>query len=779
VCGIAGFQGPPAPEILDALSASMRHRGPDDHGAVTDGWASIASRRLSIVDLEHGHQPMSTADGRLHIAYNGEVYNFRELREELRGRGATFATESDTEVVLKAYELDGRSAFRRFNGMFALALLDLRSERPELVLARDHFGIKPLYHARVGDRVFFSSEVKSLLSVPGFRARPNEQRLYEYLRWSLHDHDEATFFEGVRSVEPATCLTVRDDGEEVHRYWEPRLSEDGDPSPERFRELFRRAVERRLVADVRVGTCLSGGLDSSSIVCMIAALIREHSPDAASVGEHLETFSAVFPGDPIDERPWIDAVLEASGARGNFVAPDSAEFVRELGDLVWSLDEPVVSSGPYAQWCVMRLAHGRVKVLLDGQGGDELLGGYVPYRFVYLRQLLRQRRFGRLAREGLGRQELRMLAQRFLPRPGRASMNPVRYLRAAFVDGKAAPRDERVTDDLKKRLLLDLTTYSLPSLLRYEDRNSMAHSIEARPPLLDLELVEHALSLPADALMHRGRSRVIFREAMRGLLPALVLRRRTKTGFTTPEMRWLERERASMTGILRSPSFLTRPYWDGAAIADAFEAACEGRMEQSLFFWRVLNTELWLRVFIDRSPATASVRPGRDWESIGDEMAVALAGSVAAATALAGPAPPGRHRFIADGNGRILARSPLDGGPEQMAATLVDGDVVVVAAAAGIDVERLRAAVPDGVTVAILAEPGGSISQPSIESGGGASSRTGLAAVLAAAMADDPMHGAEHHAALRVREVGRLPRPVAAERERRAAGKVEPPGSPA
>ena len=195
------------------------------------------------------------------------------------------------------------------------------------------------------------------------------------------------------------------------------------------------------MADVRVGTCLSGGLDSSSIVCMIAALLREHSPHAASVGERLETFSAVFPGDPIDERPWIEAVLESSGARGNFVEPDSAQFIRELGDLVWSLDEPVVSSGPYAQWCVMRLAHGRVKVLLDGQGGDELLGGYVPYRFVYLRQLLRERRFGRLAREGLGRQELRMLARRFLPRPGRAAMSPQRYLRPAFVSGKALPRD--------------------------------------------------------------------------------------------------------------------------------------------------------------------------------------------------------------------------------------------------------------------------------------------------------------------------------------------------
>ncbi len=684
MCGIAGFVGAPSTSLAETLAASMWHRGPDDGGAVTRDWATILSRRLAIIDTAGGHQPMSTANGRLHIAYNGEVYNFRELRDELRGRGVGFETESDTEVVLKAYELDGPAAFHRLNGMFAFALLDERGEEPELLLVRDQLGIKPLYHATVGDRFLFASEIKSLVAAPGFRVRPNDRIIGEYLRHGLHDHSDQTFFHGVRALPAAHYLVMRGNEVTRRRYWEPRLSEDGDPSPERFWRLFRRAVERRLVSEVPVGCCLSGGLDSSSIVCAVDELLREQAPDAASVGDRLKTFSAVFPGEPIDERRWIQPVLDATGAEAHFIEPRSHELMRDIADLAWSLDEPVVSSGPFAQWSVMRIAQGEVTVLLDGQGGDELLGGYLPYRFVYLRQLFRERRFRELIRQGLGREEVRAIARAVLPSWGRARFHPLRHLRGPALGPRPLRRDDRHVDDLKRRLLQDLTTYSLPSLLRYEDRISMSRSIESRVPFLDLELVEHVLSLPTRALMGGRLSRAIFREAIRGHVPRPVRLRRKKIGFTTPEMGWLRRERAAVMGILRSPSFQSRPYWNGPAIADAFAAMCDGRMEESLFVWRVLNLELWLRVFVDRSPAQAAVTPGPAWERIGDEHAAALLASPAAHEILAAQPPrAGRHLFAAAPDGAVFARLGVPAEPGRLRKRLRRGDVVAVPLSAG------------------------------------------------------------------------------------------------
>jgi asparagine synthase (glutamine-hydrolysing) len=762
MCGIVGFRGARSDELLGALAASLTHRGPDDEGSVVDPWASIAARRLSILDLDHGHQPMSTAGGRLHIAYNGEVYNYREIRDDLRSRGAVFDTDADTEVVLKAYELDGPACFGRFNGMFAIALLDLRGADPELVLVRDQFGIKPLYHATVGDRLVFSSEIKSLFVVPGFVPAPNDQRLYEYLRWGLHDHDQATFFTGVASLPPAHYLVVGEQGMSLHRYWEPRLAENGDPSPERFHALLRKAIERRLVADVSVGSCLSGGLDSSAIVCTIAELLREHAPDAASVGDRLQTFSAVFPGDPIDERHWIDAVLAATGAQPHFTEPTSAQLMTEIGDMVWTLDEPVVSSGPYAQWAVMRLAHGKVKVLLDGQGGDELLGGYTPYRFVYLRQLARERRFWRLLRESLTLLELRTFARRFIRPWGQAAMRPSRYLRSAWTAARSPADDRRVRDDLKRRLVQDFTTYSLPSLLRYEDRISMARSIEGRTPFLDLELVEHVLRLPTDALMQGRRTRAILREALRGHLPELVRLRRKKIGFTTPEMRWLRREQAAIIGVLRSPSFLSRPYWEGAAIAEAFDAICTGRMEESLFVWRALNVELWLRVFFDRSPDRAAVTPGPGWQALGDEVAVALLGGDAAREAMAlaeaSGAIPGRHVFITAPDGTVFARLRAEREVDRLRARVVPGDVVVVPTPPDVGDPTAHAR-------RLLGELGidelGVVTVRPRDSGVSvvATAGTTSSEAISAALADDPWQpiADDGRSVLLVRPVGRMP----------------------
>ncbi len=756
MCGIAGFVGAPSEALLDAMSDAMVHRGPDDGGQVTDDWASLASRRLAIIDVAGGHQPMSTAGGSLHIAYNGEIYNFRELRDDLRRRGVAFATETDTEVVLQAYAHDGPAAFARFNGMFAFALLDLRGREPCLLLVRDQFGIKPLYHARLGDRRLFGSEIRTLLAARELPLQPNVGAIRDYLADGLHDHAAETFFAGIASVPPAHFIAIRPGGITMERYWTPRLSETGDPDPGTLYRLFRRAVERRLVSEVRVGSCLSGGLDSSSIVCAVDELMREQAPDSVAVGDRLRTFSAVFPGDPIDERPWIDAVLDRTGAEPRYVAPESSELIRDLGELVWTLEEPVVSSGPYAQWAVMKAAQGQVTVLLDGQGGDELLGGYVPYRFVYLRQLLRERRYGALLRQGLGWQELRALLRRFVRPPGQARVEPSRYLRSLAGPPRPVP-PPRVRDDLKQRLLQDLTIYSLPSLLRYEDRISMSRSIESRVPFLDIELVEHVLSLPARSLMRGRLSRTVFRDAIRGHVPELIRTRKSKIGFTTPEMRWLRRERHAVRGILRSPSFLTRPYWDGAAIADAFDAICAGRQEESLFIWRVLNMELWLRVYVDRDRAEVTSAPGEDWRRLGD-LAVMAQLDPAPRTRLAAMRPmPGHHLLIVEPGGTVLARTRVPADPEWLRSRIAGGDVLVLPARTAIPaaqhrVERLAAALGgDGVGVAAVRE---TLTGPEIV----ATSGPVDPGVLAGALADDPrpLTPGGRSAPILVRPVGRV-----------------------
>ena len=659
MCGIAGFWGPLDRELLEAMARVQAHRGPDDDGFVETEHASLGFRRLSIIDLAHGAQPMGNEDGKVQIVFNGEVYNFRELRAELQRAGHTFRTDSDTEAIVHAYEEWGPECFTRFNGMWAVGILDLRGT-PKLVLGRDHFGIKPLHWARSGDRILFASEIKAILQDPAFEAAPNEQLIYEYLIWGLHDHTGGTFFDNVNQVRAATYVEIDAGGVREHTYWTPSLSTDARPDPAEFRRLFQKSVERRLVADVPVGTCLSGGLDSSSIVSVMTQLLRDHVPDSVSLGDRLKTFSAVFGNDPIDEREYIEEELAATGAEKNYVEPTSEVFFEDIEEFVWHTEEPIVSTGPYAQWCVMRLAADKVKVLLDGQAGDELLAGYVPYHYVYLKQLLRERKYTTFAREAwAARDVLKPLIKRRLSQR-RKAFDERTLLRPDYVASRKPPKDEREQSNLKKRLLQDLTTYSLPSLLRYEDRNSMAHSIESRIPFLDQELVEWVFRLPESAIIRDGWSRAIFRQGLRDALPEKIRTRRWKVGFTTPEMRWLRARRAIIQSLFRSPAFGARPYWNGLAVADAFRRASDGEIDDSMFFWRAINVELWLRVYFgDRRARDLTKETIPSFTRFGDELAARELGPEAEQLLAAHSPNPGRHLFAAVSEGATYARVPV------------------------------------------------------------------------------------------------------------------------
>ena len=592
------------------MLTALVHRGPDDEGRFSEGGLSIGHRRLSIIDLETGHQPIHNEDETLWIVYNGEVYNFRELRSELEALGHRFYTRTDTEVLLHAYEEYGEECVSRFNGMFALAILD-RSRR-SLFLARDHFGIKPLYYHESSGNFLFASEIKALLEWPGLAREPDDEIIYEYLMYGWHEHRPETFFKGIRKLPAAHYMVVDENGVRTERYWDvarpnaPRGAATGEfpMVARRFGDLLEDSVQRRLISDVSVGSCLSGGLDSSAIVCIMDRLLKKSVPESEAIGDRLKTFSAVYPGEHLDEREYIDSVLEVTDAEGNFVYPEHDEFFAELERFVFYQEEPLVSTGPYAQWCVMRDVARKVKVVIDGQGADELMAGYTPYFFVYFQQLKSERRFLTLLKELTAARDVTLpffrnyVRDRF--KPGRQV--EVQSLLAAGFFEKFQPDSRRRHEatSLRGRLYEDVFVHSLPALLRYEDKNSMAFSVESRVPFLDPRLVEYIFSLPPEAIIAGGWNKRVMREALTGILPEKVRRRRWKVGFTTPEMAWLVARRDLVEEVFDSESFSTRPYFDASAVREAFGRICAGAAEETLAVWRVLNLEIWLRVFFDK-----------------------------------------------------------------------------------------------------------------------------------------------------------------------------------
>ena len=639
MCGIAGYHGLTADEaLLRRMNDCQVHRGPDGDGIFTDGPVGLAHRRLSIIDRAHGQQPMTTPDGRYTIIYNGEVYNYLDLRAELEALGRSFSTDSDTEVVLEAFAQWGAEAFDRFNGMFGLAIWDAQVR--SLTLARDHFGIKPLYVCRSagsgangGDAWVFASEIKPILASGLYEKRPNERTIFRYLRFRIHEDGRETFFDGIERLEPGEMMVIVADGS-VERRMFTRLREEllelaleqrpyDEAAAREYRERLVEAVRLRLQSEVPVGTSLSGGLDSSAVAVIINRLLNEHDKTAESVGAQQNTFSAVFPNSINDEERYVDDVLEICRGQvtGHKIKPTATEFKEDLVDFVRTQEEPLISSGPYAQYQVMREATKHVTVLLDGQGADEMMAGYIPYYFVYLRQLRAQGALKAAAELSksvdvlyrLGRFKLKAKLR------GRKEIPTTQLLGREFVSAHAGERYAVEGSNLKKRLVEDLFVGSLPSLLRYEDKNTMRFSLEGRVPFLDKEVVKFIFSLSDDAIIKDGWNKRILRDATRDLLPESINRRRNKIGFTTPQGEWFMRLKNHFYSIFLSESFANRPYFNQTEVLHAFEGWIKGTNDvDSMTFWRLLNLELWLREYFDdeqvESDVAAQSRAKTDYE---------------------------------------------------------------------------------------------------------------------------------------------------------------------
>jgi asparagine synthase (glutamine-hydrolysing) len=662
MCGIAGIwqidgADRRLPDIIRPMTTVMSHRGPDDEGylLVNSGQQmalpcagpdttpelqlpplddlagqpfdlALGFRRLSILDLSPaGHQPMQRHG--LWLLFNGEIYNYIELRRELQAKGYAFESGTDSEVILAAYREWGIDCLNRFNGMWAFVIWDGVERR--LFCARDRFGIKPFYYIWDGRRFAFASEIKALLQLPDLERRPNDAIIHDYLRYNRLDHTPDTFFAGIKRLPPAHYLTVKPGALSLQRYWEldpyyKREVSDPAEAVAEFRRLFYDSVRLRLRSDVAVGTCLSGGLDSSAIVCAANDLLfKEHLLQQDLVGNHQKTFSACSNDKRFDEREFIQPVLAATGAEPNYTFPDVDGLMSELERLVWHQDEPFMSTSMYAQWQVMKLTAGRgVTVLLDGQGGDELLAGYHTYFDYFWGMLLQSGQWGQLGREWQAYRAL--YGSGWLPMVARTSRAhlPVsllslgRQYKQGGVVGMsqtfARQHTDRVfeftyrgsADPLHAFLADTLTRISVPMLLRFEDRNSMAHAIESRIPFLDYRLVEYVYSLPVTFKINHGLTKVVLRRAFEGIMPDKVRQRTGKMGFVTPESIWLSTGMKDWTQeIIHSRSFKERPYFDVPLVQQAFTDHLAGKRDLDKIAWRWLNLELWLRKMIDSEVA--------------------------------------------------------------------------------------------------------------------------------------------------------------------------------
>ena len=650
MCGITGLFEPSAPSWLPDVTCAMtriiRHRGPDGEGfafyhpgqhavtavsseqtpagvpghstAPSGSILGLGHRRLSILDLSAaGHQPMSDSARDVWITFNGEIYNFAALRAELESCGHSFHSGTDTEVIVAAWREWGESCLGRFNGMFAFVLFDRRTKR--VFAARDRFGEKPLYLWRTpAGGLAFVSEIKQLTIHPGWRARINGQLVYDFLNWGISDHTAETMFAEVTQLRGGEYLLAP---LETLPAAQPRRWYDLSPAvftgdfadaSARFRELFEESIRLRLRADVPVGSCLSGGLDSSSIVCTARAQLGAR---ATSVQR---TFSAYSDTARFDERGFIETVNAATGAEARNITPHPDDLLQEMARLAWHQDEPFGSTSIFAQWSVFRLARENgVVVMLDGQGADEALGGYHGFFGPHLAGLLRSGRWATFQREAAAirslhgqtrRGQAKSIANELMPTwladrlrqiAGRTVKSPpfLDLARLGAVPHMLHQGSVDLRNPVRSLSQAQLSSLNLPMLLRFEDRDSMAHGVEARLPFLDHRLVEFCLGLPDEHKIAGGWTKRVLREAMRGRLPEAVRARRDKLGFATAEEVW-------MRGPLREKFLqLVEQAVDAAEGILTPTARLKARRmlfgEETFGFlvWRFISFGTWLRRF--------------------------------------------------------------------------------------------------------------------------------------------------------------------------------------
>lgn len=607
ICGIVSLNDEPVKEdLIRQMMHTMKHRGPDDEGVFFENSVGFGFVRLSIIDLTPiGNQPMISEDGRYIIVFNGEIFNYIELKKELVALGYSFKTKTDTEVLLISYIHWGDECLNRFNGMWSFVIYDRLKKT--IFGSRDRHGIKPFYYLSTTEYFAFASEPIPLLTILGRKPKPDYRTIFDFLVYNRTDHNENTFFYEIKKLQHSHSFVIEEKILEIKRWYNLRdnLSEsNGFKSFSEFNNLFSSAVSLRLRSDVPVGVCLSGGLDSSSIV---SNLLLDQKVSG------LNTFSAVYnKGQFGDESEFIqeyNPVLENMF----FTSPDARSFLSDYVYFVKAHGEPMPSTSPYAQYKVMELAGKHVVVTLDGQGADEEMAGYHYFFGFFFKDLLKQLRLGKLSKEiffyfvkhksffGVKTFLFFLLPDkiRTLSQVGHKG-----YLQRSFV--KKHRKETSIARDLYgsgslKESLIDHFEYKLEHLLKWEDRNSMRFSIEARVPFLDYRLVEKLLSTSSEMMIRDGMTKHILRESMKGILPEKIRTRVDKIGFETPQDEWFcGKEWELIIGdILNSKSFRERDIINPKKAKDQYQKHLSGKIRISNEIWKWVNLELWFREFID------------------------------------------------------------------------------------------------------------------------------------------------------------------------------------
>ena len=623
MCGIAGFtthrHQPEQPEVaLTGMTRALSHRGPDAEGAYADSAVRLGHRRLSILDLAGGTQPMSSADGRWHIVFNGEIYNYLELRRDLETRGATFQTQSDTEVLLQAWAEDGADCLPRLNGMFAFAIWDAREKR--LTLARDPLGIKPLYYANHRGELLFASELRSLLRFPGFQPGLDPASINKYLALG-YIPAPSTAYAGVRKLEPGQLVTWSPAGRRTEYFWDLPIEDNPvgagtfDESAEATRELLREAVRYQLRSDVEVGILLSGGIDSSAVAALAAPL----------AGKKLHSFSIGFEEASYNELPYAEMVARKVGTEHHHQTLTPADVVGALPKIYRGLDEPLGDASLVPTWFLSRLAASKVKTVLGGDGGDELFAGYPSFQAHLLMERLSFLPVG--VRNAINHVIKRLpvshnyksvpfiLAQflkglglpaeiRFLLWMGACGNNERRDLLAhgvrdelhrhnAFEDVTRLAYRSGLSGGLERIFYLCTKLYLQECVLMKVDRASMAHSLEVRVPFLDIDLVTHAFSLRADYKLRGRQTKLILKQALKKDLPPAILQRK-KAGFAMPVAAWLQQDLQSWARDLTETSLVeSTGVLDPVAVRRMTDEHLHHRADHRRSLWSVLAFLAW------------------------------------------------------------------------------------------------------------------------------------------------------------------------------------------
>ncbi|MDP1723431.1 MAG: asparagine synthase (glutamine-hydrolyzing) [Alphaproteobacteria bacterium] len=602
-------------EISSNVIDIIKHRGPDGSDFLkfetSFGPIFMGHRRLAIVDVSSaGHQPMEDKIHALWITYNGEIYNYKDLRQELEGFGHQFKTNTDTEVVLKSYVQWGEECLHKFSGMFSFVIYDKKSDH--IFVARDPFGIKPLYYYQKGKFLAFASEIKQFTCLEDFERRIHKKRAYDFLKNGIFDHRDDTLFDEVKQIRGGECAFISlKDFKKTHSFkikkWYVLPHPDSiqitlKDAIDQFREKFKKSVQTHLMSEVPIGFCLSGGLDSSSIVGMA---------DYLKNTKELVTISACYNDKFFDEREFIKAVVDKTNCTSHFIFPKEEDLLTDIKKITWHQDEPFGSMSIFAQWSVFKEAHQHgLKVMLDGQGADEQLAGYLFMMPHYMKWLLARHQYIDFASFALN---FSMSEPAFVLRSLKRLFNKKNKSKELIINNNYFLENEKNYSTEKNALdYLNLSTSSdignlcsayvqsihLPMLLHYEDRNSMAHSIEARVPFLDPKLVELSIGLGNSYKYKNGYTKVLIREAMKDILPSKVYKRKSKLGFSVPETKWI---RGDLNHYIRnsiSKVYNKFPeFFDKSSLMYYLEGSLSGSQHFDFTLWRIASFGEWSDMF--------------------------------------------------------------------------------------------------------------------------------------------------------------------------------------